>query len=67
MSGGISAIKGFAYQATIILDRLFDHFDQHGSAAQARPEGIDDLDLSWSANGNECLRYKHPHSIVSST
>jgi hypothetical protein len=30
MLGGISAIKGFDYQATVILDRLFDHFDRHG-------------------------------------
>ncbi len=48
MSGGISAIKGFDYQATVILDRLFDHFKHHGPEAQARPEGIDDLDLSWT-------------------
>ncbi|MGA8756611.1 MAG: hypothetical protein WB611_09800 [Stellaceae bacterium] len=26
MSGGISAIKGFDYQATVILSRLFDHY-----------------------------------------
>src|ERR1039458_4286985 len=58
MSGGISAIKGFDYQATVILDRLFDHFDKHGSAAKVRPEGIDDLDLSWSEGGNEYRRYE---------
>ncbi|MBP2849587.1 hypothetical protein [Dickeya oryzae] len=46
MSGGISAIKGFDYQATVILSILFDHFERHTSA-WARPEGIDDLDLSW--------------------
>ena len=54
MSGGISAIKGFDYQAVVILDRLFEHFDQHGAAAQVRPEGLDDLDLFWNANGVEC-------------
>lgn len=53
MSGGISAIKGFDYQATVILDRLFNHFDNHGPSAQVRPEGIDDLDLSWIEKGTE--------------
>jgi hypothetical protein len=28
MSGGISAIKGFDYQSTVIIDRLFEHFDR---------------------------------------
>jgi hypothetical protein len=58
MSGGISAIKGFDYQATVILDRLFDHFDRHGAAARARPEGIDDLDLTWNAEAGEQRRYE---------
>ena len=58
MSGGISAIKGFDYQATVILDRLFDHYDCHGQAARARPEGIDDLDLSWTTDGVEHRRYE---------
>src|SRR5882672_7271219 len=58
MSGGISAIKGFDYQATVILDRLFDHFDHHGPSAKARPEGIDDLDLSWNADTAEHRRYE---------
>ena len=58
MSGGISAIKGFDYQATVILNRLFDLFDKHGLAAQARPEGIDDLDLSWTADASEYRRYE---------
>ncbi|MGB4074155.1 hypothetical protein [Pseudomonas sp.] len=47
MSGGISAIRGFDYQATVILDLLFDHFDHHGPNASVRPEGEDDLDLRW--------------------
>jgi hypothetical protein len=51
MSGGISAIKGFDYQATVILSRLLDHFEQYGATALARPEGKDDLDLSWAVNG----------------
>jgi hypothetical protein len=57
MSGGISAIKGFDYQATVILDRLFDHFDRHGSVAQARPEGLDDLDLCWTEDVTEHRQY----------
>jgi hypothetical protein len=58
MSGGISAIKGFDYQATVILDRLFQHFDLHGPSAQVRPEGIDDLDLIWTVGGAERCRYE---------
>ncbi|MEK1972780.1 hypothetical protein WOB87_06695 [Vibrio parahaemolyticus] len=53
MSGGISAIKGFDYQATVILDKLFQHFEQYKSCAKARPEGLDDLDLSWNDDGTE--------------
>ena len=51
MSGGRIAISGFDYQAIVILDQLFDHFDQHSGDAQARPEGADDLDLVWSESG----------------
>lgn len=58
MSGGISALKGFNYQAVVILSRLFDHFDRHGLAARARPEGFDDLDLIWEENGAELRRYE---------
>lgn len=47
--GGIHAIRGFDYQATVILDRLLAHFDAHGAGATARPEGTDDLDLAWIA------------------
>lgn len=57
MSGGISAIKGFEYQAIVILACLFDHFDQHGPSAQARPEGVDDLDLTWTSGDQEHIRY----------
>jgi hypothetical protein len=58
MSGGISAIKGFDYQATVILDRLFDHFDRHGPEAWVRPEEVDDLDLTWTADATERRRYE---------
>jgi hypothetical protein len=58
MSNGINAIKGFDYQATVILDRLFDHFDRNGPEARARPEGADDLDLSWSKDAVEHRRYE---------
>jgi hypothetical protein len=45
MTGGISAIRGFDFQATVILDLLLAHFEQFGAAASVRPEGTDDLDL----------------------
>jgi hypothetical protein len=35
MSGGISAIRGSDYQATVIVDLLFDHFEHHGLASAA--------------------------------
>jgi hypothetical protein len=58
MSNGINAIKGFDYQATVILDRLFGHFDRHGPSARARPEGVDDLDLSWAIGTVEYRQYE---------
>lgn len=51
MSGGISAIRGFDYQATVILDLLFQHFEHRGPNALVRPEGEDDLDLRWTEAG----------------
>jgi hypothetical protein len=57
MSGGRIAISGFDYQAIVILDQLFDHFDQHAGDARARPEGKDDLDLVWIENGFDCRRH----------
>ncbi|OZB70585.1 hypothetical protein [Thiomonas sp. 13-64-67] len=57
MSGGRIAISGFDYQAIVILDQLFDHFDQHPGDARARPEGKDDLDLVWTENGHGRRRY----------
>lgn len=53
MSGGISAIRGFDYQATVILDLLLQHFERHGPNAIVRPEGEDDLDLRWTKGGVE--------------
>ncbi|WP_162631604.1 ATP-binding protein [Burkholderia sp. JP2-270] len=55
--GGRIAISGFDYQAIVILDQLFDHFDQHPGDARARPEGQDDLDLIWVENGLERRRH----------
>ena len=57
MSGGISAIRGFDYQATVILDLLFDHFEHHGPGASVRPEGEDDLDLRWTDAGVDRRRF----------
>ncbi|MCF4995411.1 hypothetical protein GIW69_07475 [Pseudomonas syringae] len=57
MSGGRIAISGFDYQAIVILDQLFDHFDLHGLGAKARPEGSADLDLIGRENGRD--RHRH--------
>jgi hypothetical protein len=57
MSGGRIAISGFDYQAIVILDQLFDHFDQHPGDTRARPEGQDDLDLIWVENCLERRRH----------
>lgn len=57
MSGGISAIRGFDYQATVILDLLFDHFDRRGANASVRPEGKDDLELRWTDEGVTGCRF----------
>jgi len=56
MSGGISAIKGFDYQSTVILDLLFPFFDKYKESGQVRPEGLDDLDLQW-LNGESKQRH----------
>lgn len=57
--GGIHAIRGFDYQATVILGRLFAHFDAHGAGATVRPEEIDDLDLAWfAADGIQKRRFE---------
>jgi hypothetical protein len=45
MSGGETAIRGFDYQATVILDELLTHFEMWGEEGLVRPEGEDDLDL----------------------
>jgi hypothetical protein len=57
MSGGISAIRGFDYQATVILDLLFEHFEHHGLGASVRPECEDDLDLRWTDAGVDRRRF----------
>lgn len=54
--GGIVALRGFDYQATVILDCLITHFDEHGMAAAVRPEGIDDLDLKWTTDDGATLQ-----------
>ena len=57
MSNGIHAIKGFDYQATVILDVILGHFKHHGVTAQVRPEGDDDLDLHWTEGTVPCLQH----------
>jgi hypothetical protein len=57
MSNGINAIKGFDYQATVTLDLLFEHFDSKGPSARARPEGHEDIDLTWQEGSVERRHY----------
>lgn len=56
MDGGIHALKGFIYQATVILDVLLPHFEQRPNA-RARPEEVDDLQLSWTEAGPPRFEY----------
>ena len=48
MSGGLHAKRGVNYQDTVILDLLMKHFGEHVASGTVRPEGIDDLELSWN-------------------
>ncbi|UGY07441.1 AAA family ATPase [Bradyrhizobium quebecense] len=57
MANGVIAIRGFDYQATIILEALFDHFETRGPDAKVRPEGQDDLDLHWTEGADPRLRH----------
>ena len=50
MSGGVHAKRGFNYQDTVVLDLLITHFDEHGSSCSVRPEGLDDLELTWETS-----------------
>ena len=65
MSGGISAIKGFDYQAAVILELLLEHFRKHPEG-RVWPEGLDDLDLyeSKSAEGITFVQIKKPTENV---
>ena len=47
MSNGLHAKRGFNYQDIVTLDLLLTHFGKHGASATVRPEGVDDLELSW--------------------
>lgn len=61
MSGGLFAIRGFDFQATVILDLLIRHFDAFGPAAWARPEGTDDLDLDDGLGNQTFFQIKKRH------
>ena len=50
MSGGIHAKRGFNYQDIVVLDLLITHFDENGLSGRVRPEGIDDLELTWTTS-----------------
>lgn len=47
-SGGIIALRGFDYQSTVVLDLLFNLFNQYQHNVSVRPEGEDDLDIRIS-------------------
>ena len=49
VSGGISAIQGFDYQAVTTLDVLLCWFEQQ-SFIRARPEGVDDLTVEFKTD-----------------
>lgn len=61
MTGGISAIRGFDFQATVILDLLIQHFERFGAAASVRPEGTDDLDLDDGLGNQTFVQIKKRH------
>jgi hypothetical protein len=44
MSGGVTAIEGFDYQAIVILELSLEHFERHPGGS-VRPEGKDDASL----------------------
>lgn len=57
MSGGRIAISGFDYQAIVILDQLFDHFDQHpGDAREGHVVGRESSTSTGAASVPEQLR-----------
>ena len=52
MKGGIAAIEGFDYQATAILEIILQYIQSYPTSVQFRPEGKDDLEISWiESNG----------------
>ena len=56
MFGGIHAKRGFNYQDTVVLEILIAHFHEHGPSSTVRPEGLDDLELSWTASDDTSRR-----------
>ena len=50
MSGGIHAKRGFNYQDIVVLDLLITHFEKYGPSGRVRPEGVDDLELTWTTS-----------------
>ena len=56
MSGGLHAKRGFNYQDIVTLDLLLTHFGKHGASATVRPEGLDDIELSWKDSEGTTLR-----------
>ncbi len=52
MADGIHALEGFAYQATVILELMLQHFQEHPEG-HIRPEG---LGIGLSPSWPDCLR-----------
>ena len=69
MTGGIPAIEGFDTQATLTLELMLDYFEKYPETARLRPEGEDDLDVSWKEpDGSYRLRhyqFKKPSRLAS--
>ena len=63
-TGGAHAKRGFKYQDTVVLELLITYFEEHGPSIRVRPEGLDDLELSWTASDgtthNRFVQVKKP-------
>jgi hypothetical protein len=46
-SGGIAALTGYDVQSTVILELILTTFEEISVPILIRPEGRDDLDISW--------------------
>ena len=65
MKGGIPAIEGFDYQATVTLEIILNHFQSHPASAEFSPEGRDDLDVNWVENNGQKKRFHYQFKKIS--